>query len=152
MARLVPNTGNERVIDEVRSGLTAGTLFDVCTSALSIYAFANLGPELKRVSSARVALQSDAINAQKLAGGPADRSARNRLSARAAARGFASWIGASAAVRATSSALPQSVLIVRPGAGEPRATVGSCPFTTEGLGVTPGNQFGFVQAAHGPES
>jgi hypothetical protein len=34
---------------------------------------------------------------------------------------------------------------------EQRVVTGNCAFTTEGLGITPGNQFGLIQCSEKPE-
>ena len=48
--------------------------------------------------------------------------------------------------------LPQSVLIVGKPDSELQCVItGNCPFTTEGLGLTPGNQFSLIQCSERPE-
>ena len=49
-------------------------------------------------------------------------------------------------------AFAQATLIAGNGDGSPtRVITGNCPFTTEGLGITPGNQFSLIQSAESPE-
>ena len=152
MARLIANAGTDRVIDELRSCLCAGTWLDLCSPAFSVFAFRAIASELAQLSNARLALQAGSLGAAQLQGGPADRVARNQLATRATARGCASWIGASTQVRAAGGAIPQAALIARAESGEASALVGSCAFTSDGFGITPGNQLGLVQLATGEEA
>src|ERR1039458_5968070 len=87
-----------------------------------------------------------------LTGSDADRAFRNRLQLRWLARECGAWIKKKVELRGAPALLPQSILI----AGKPesqlhRVITGNCAFTTEGLGVTPGNQFGLIQCSEKPE-
>ena len=55
-------------------------------------------------------------------------------------------------MRGASALLPQSMLIAgKPESETQRVITGNCPFTTEGLGVTPGNQFSLIQSSEKAE-
>ena len=87
-----------------------------------------------------------------LTGSDNDRAFRNRLQLRWLARECAAWIKKKVELRGAPALLPQSILI----AGKPeselhRVITGNCAFTTEGLGITPGNQFSLIQCSEQPE-
>jgi hypothetical protein len=85
-----------------------------------------------------------------LLGTAADRAARNRLQLRWLAARYANWIEGRVDVRRAAGAVPQAALILRDGHGAPHhALLGSFALTTEGLGVTPGNQLSLIQASEG---
>jgi len=55
-------------------------------------------------------------------------------------------------MRGTPSSLPQSIFIAgKPDSGLHRIITGDCAFTTEGLGITPGNHFSLIQCSEKPE-
>jgi SNF2 family DNA or RNA helicase len=55
-------------------------------------------------------------------------------------------------VRSAPALLPQSILIAGKQDSElHRVITGNCAFTTEGLGITPGNQFSLIQCSEKPE-
>ena len=62
------------------------------------------------------------------------------------------WIQAKVELRGAPSALPQSILSAgQPGTERHRVITGTCPFTTEGLGDDPGNQFSLIQCSEKAE-
>ena len=148
--KLIKNTGKDRVIDALRAGLTATSKLDIATPAFSIFAFAELAAQLQALASCRLLLpvaQSDL----QLLGSEADRPYRNQLTTRCLARRCAEWIASRSEVRQTNSLLPQSSLIASD--TDPalnRAITGQCPFTTNGLGLTPGNPFSLIQCSESP--
>src|SRR5207249_313868 len=86
-----------------------------------------------------------------LTGTAADRAFRNRLQVRWLARECAGWIKEQVELRAAPS-LPQSILIAgKPESDLHRVITGNCAFTTEGLGITPGNQFSLIQCSERAE-
>ena len=87
-----------------------------------------------------------------LTGSNADRAFRNRLQLRWLARECGAWIRKKAELRIAPGRLPQSILIGGvPASEKQRVITGNCAFTTEGLGITPGNQFGLIQCSEKPE-
>jgi hypothetical protein len=87
-----------------------------------------------------------------LTGSNADRAFRNRLQLRWLARECGTWIRRKAELRIAPGRLPQSILIGGvPESEKQRVITGNCAFTTEGLGITPGNQFGLIQCSEKPE-
>jgi hypothetical protein len=87
-----------------------------------------------------------------LLGGPSDRAYRNRLLGRWLAKQCVAWLDGKADVKTAPTGLPQATLIAGNPDGSPtRVITGNCPFTTEGLGLTPGNQFSLIQATENAE-
>ena len=83
--RLVTNSGSDRVIDIVRPHLARGNRLDAITPALSLFAFAEILRDARKLAGCRLVLPP-ADDGLELLGGPADRAARNRLQARWLAR------------------------------------------------------------------
>ena len=83
-----------------------------------------------------------------LTGNEADRPFRNRLQIRWLAKQCADWISNKAELRSTSGNLPQSTLIANHSDHAFRRVItGNCSFTSDGLGLTPGNQFSLIQCS-----
>ena len=150
--KLIKNTGSDRVIDELRRTLAPPSSLDLASPAFSLFAFEELRDLLEKLDACRMVLP--AINGSDLGltGSDADRAFRNRLQLRWLARECGAWIKKKVELRGAPALLPQSILI----AGKPesqlhRVITGNCAFTTEGLGVTPGNQFGLIQCSEKPE-
>jgi hypothetical protein len=142
--KLIRNSGNDRVIDRLREWLTAGSAIDFMTPTFSVHAFAETREFLDKADRCRLLLGDPKGLPETLFGGPADISYRNRLQSRWLARLAADWINRRCDVRHVPSALPQSLILVT--GSNPRALLGTCSFTTGGLGITPGGQMGLVQA------
>ncbi|MBY6260843.1 helicase [Azospirillum sp. 412522] len=149
--RLIKNVGADRVIDELRSCLEAGTRLDIASSAFSLFAFAELQESLAKVEKCRIALATEGLRGDLL-GSDGDRPFRNRLLSRWLARRCAEWVRKKVEVRFSALPLPQSALISdHPESGTRRAIHGNCPLTTEGLGVTPGARFGMTLSSEAHE-
>ena len=149
--KLLRNTGAERVIDLVRPLLVPGNQLDVVTSSLSLFAYSEILFELGKLQCTRLLLPSEDADLGLL-GSNADRGARNRLQSRWLARRCAAWLGATVELRRASGAVPQGALVARDSAGSPQhAVLGSFSFTTDGLGITPGNPLNLIQASESPE-
>jgi SNF2 family DNA or RNA helicase len=89
---------------------------------------------------------------QSLLGSDADRGSRNQLSAHKIAHDLAGWLRKSVEVKAAPGLLPQATLVAKNADGTPAKVIsGNCPLTTDGLGITPANQFSLVQATETPE-
>jgi len=150
--RLIKNSGNDRVIDELRKALAPQSTLDIASPAFSLFAYAEVQDLIEKLGHSRLVLPTADGYDLNLLGSEADRSFRNRLQARWIAQQCADWINNKAEVRGAPTGLPQSTLIT--GHSDPtlrRIITGNCPFTTDGLGLTPGNQFSLVQCSESPE-
>jgi len=143
--RLLRNSGADRGIDHLRRWLTHGASVDVVSPTFSLWAFAELKDALDHVDRCRLLLGETASIAPGLLGGDADIVSRSQLQARWLARLAGDWIGSRATIRHALKAPPQSLLIVRDKTSVRQAMMGTCSFTTEGLGLTPAGRLGLVQ-------
>ena len=150
--RLVKNSGNDRVVDELRKSLDSQSTLDIASPTFSLFAFAELREVLEQLERCRLLLPLNENNDLLLLGSEADRSFRNRLQARWLARHCAEWLRKKSELRASPALLPQSTLMTgHPDVARQRVITGNCPFTTDGLGLAPGNQFSLIQCAESPE-
>ena len=150
--KLIKNTGSDRVIDELRQTLAPPSLLDLASPAFSLFAFAELRDLLEKLDACRVVLPASNGDELGLTGSDTDRAFRNRLQLRCLARECAAWIKKKVEVRSAPALLPQSILIAGKQDSElHRVITGNCAFTTEGLGITPGNQFSLIQCSEKPE-
>lgn len=150
--RLIKNSGNDRVIDELRNSLHPESALDIATPAFSLFAFAELRILLEKLNHCRLVIPSAEGTDLGLIGTQADRPSRNQLQVRWLAKICSEWIQKNAEVRGVPASLPQSAIIAHHSDPNKQAIItGNCPFTTEGLGLTPGNQFSLIQCAEGPE-
>jgi hypothetical protein len=150
--KLVKNTGTDRVIDELRRSLVAPSCLDFASSEFSLFAYAELRDLLDKLDACRIVLPNAESEELGLTGSNADRAFRNRLQLRWLARECGTWIRRKAELRIAPGRLPQSILIGGvPESEKQRVITGNCAFTTEGLGITPGNQFGLIQCSEKPE-
>ena len=149
--KILRNTGTERVIDLVRPWLVQGNQLDVVTSSLSLFAFSEILGEVAKLQSTRLVLppedpiwrswglmQIGALEiAYKLVGSPGD-----------APPGFKRNVE----LRRARGPVPQGALVVRDEDGRPQqAVLGSFSFSTDGLGITPGNPLNLIQASETPD-
>ena len=149
--RLIKNTGGDRVVDEVRRTLTPPSSFDIASPVFSLFAFAELRELLERLDSCWIVL-ADNGESPGLTGTDADLAFRNRLNTHWLARDCAAWAERTVQLRVAPGSLPQSILIGgRPNSESKTVITGNCAFSTEGLGITPGNQFGLIQCSERPE-
>jgi hypothetical protein len=150
--KLIKNTGDDRVIDELRQALAPPSSLALASPAFSLFAYAELRDLLERLDACRVVLPPATGGEIGLAGSEHDRPFRNRLQLHWLARECAGWIRKNVQMRGAPSAVPQSVLAAgNQGSPLHRVITGNCAFTTEGLGITPGNQFGLIQCSEKPE-
>jgi hypothetical protein len=150
--KLIRNSGGDRVIDQLRQALTPPATLDVASPAFSLFAFAELRELLSKLDACRLVLPATSGVDLGLTGTEADRASRNSLQVPWLARECATWIQAKVELRGAPSALPQSILSAGlPGTDRHRVVTGTCPFTTEGLGSTPGSQFSLIQCSEKPE-
>ena len=148
--KLIPNAGNDRVIDLVQEVLAPGHRLDMVTPAISLFAFEALAAHLANLHSARLVLPPASADLEWL-GKAADRPARNRLQVQRLASRLAEWLREKAVIRRATRSVPQGTLVVRDGDGGVLNVVqGSFALTTDGLGITPGNPLSFIQASEAP--
>jgi superfamily II DNA or RNA helicase len=152
--KLVKNTGTDRVIDELRRSLTPAQVEPLlfASPAFSLFAFGELRDLLESVGQCRVVVPAASTDELGMTGTAADRVFRNRLQLRWLARECANWVKKKVDLRAAPGALPQSILVAgAPESPSHRVITGNCAFTTEGLGITPGNQLSLIQCSEKPE-
>ena len=149
--KIIKNIGNDRVYDELRPSLAAPASLDLASPVFSLFAYAELRELLDKLDACRVVLQGTDGDLG-LTGSDTDRTFRNRLNVHWLARECAAWIKKKVELRGAPGALPQSLLIAsKADSALTRAITGNCSFSTEGLGITPGNQFSLIQCSEGPD-
>ena len=149
--KIVTNIGTDRVVDLIQPWLRPGHQIDLTSESWSLYAFGELAEKLSGMARARIVLPPDDTELS-LFGTSADRAARNRLQGRWLARRCADWIEKTVDVRRADQPVPQGALVVRNGNGHPQQVVlGSFSFTTDGLGLAPGNPLNLIQTSETPE-
>lgn len=142
--KLLPNSGNQRVVDCLQSWLKPGSSLDIMSPEFSLHAFSEISDQLKKAGSCRMLLGADTALSSTLFGGDGDIAARNKLQGRWLAKIAAEWLTKHADVRHVPTAPPQSMIVIS-NQEERYVLTGTCSFTTEGLGVTPGDRLGLVQ-------
>ena len=149
--KLIRNVGADRVIDWLGPQLITGRRCDLVSSALSLFAFAELLPGLAALERCCLILPPPGSELALL-GTAADRAARNRLQTRWLASRLAQWLADKAEVRRAHGAIPQGAIVLRDGEARPlQVFLGSLAFSTAGLGVAPGNPLSLIQASETPE-
>jgi len=150
--KLIKNSGNERVIDELRKCLVGQDRLDIASPAFSLFAFGEVRELLFKLDKCRLVLPSAEVGDLALVGSISDRPFRNRLQTRWIAKQCAEWIDNKTEVKRVPGVIPQATLITE-SLDKPlnRVITGNCSFTTEGLGITPGNQFGLIQLSESAE-
>lgn len=153
--KFVSNVGTDRVLDLVRPWLKADHRLDMVSPSFSLFAFAEVLADMPRLSQARLVASPISDNAVQeqlgLLGTKADRAARNKLQAPWLARKFSSWLDTKAQLRHASGAIPQGTLVLRDSEGiAQQAVLGSFAFSSEGLGITPGNPLSLIQTSENP--
>jgi len=150
--RLIKNSGNDRVVDELRSSRAPGAALDIASPSFSLFAFGEMREHLAKVERCRLVLPSEDAGDLSLLGGSSDRAFRNRLQGRWLAKQCAEWIAKKVDVKRVPGMIPQATLIAdSPNSADRRVINGNCSFTSEGLGITPGNQFSLIQCSESPE-
>ena len=145
--KLIRNTGTDRVIDLIRPLLKRGSQLDCVTPAFSLFAFAELRDALSGLERVQLILPSD-DGALEFLGRDGDRAARNRLQARWLAIQCAKWVTDKVELRRALGPVPQGAAVMRNGQASPEQVVlGSFAFSTDGLGLTPGNPLSLIQAS-----
>lgn len=150
--KLIKNTGSDRVVDVLRNCLVAGSRIDIASPGFSLFAFAEIKDLLEKLGDCRIILPSADRDSVTLLGHDSDRPFRNQLKARYLAKECSAWIRNNCEVRQAPAFLPQSTIIAsHADVSQQRVITGSCSFTTDGLGLTPGNQFSLIQCSESAE-
>ena len=145
--KLVLNTGTDRVIDLVRQHLRPGSQLGCVTPSFSLFAFAELRDALANLGRVQLILPP-ADDGLEFLGGEGDRGNRNRLQARWLANQCAHWLTSKVDLRRAQGRVPQSTAVLRDAQGDAEQVVlGSFAFSTDGLGLTPGNPLNLIQAS-----
>jgi SNF2 family DNA or RNA helicase len=149
--KFVRNTGAERVIDLVRPSFSLGKQVDIVTRSWSLFAFAELLSDISKLAKVRLLLPSVRTDLGFL-GSVADRDARNHLQSRWLAQRCAAWLQDKVELRRAHGEVPQGAIISRDNGGRPQqAVLGSFAFSTDGLGIKPGNPLSLIQASETAE-
>jgi len=152
--KFVSNAGTDRVLDLVRPWLKADNGLDMVSPTLSLFAFAEVLGDAARLANARVVLpagQAEDHDELGLLGSAKDRAARNKLQGPWLARRLAAWLEQKGNVRQATGGIPQGTLVLRDINGTAQqAVLGSFSFSTDGLGLTPGNPLSLIQASETP--
>ncbi|OYT88687.1 MAG: helicase [Burkholderiales bacterium PBB3] len=157
--KFVSNAGTDRVVDLVCPWLKPNHQLDVVSTYFSLFAFGEVLADVPRLANARLVVpaqrpQDGSISVHEqlgLLGTKADRAARNKLQTPWLARKFSAWLDAKAQVRHASGSIPQGTMVVRDDHGTAQqAVLGSFAFSTEGLGLTPGNPLSLIQTSENP--
>ena len=153
--KIVTNNGNDRVIDHLKSSIGETNCIDLATSEFSVFAYGELKSSLEKAKGLRLVLATPNAGDSpelRLLGSPAERTFRNRLESVWLSRRLEVWIKRFVELRFLPGLLPQSTFVLRDTNATARtALLGTCPLTTEGLGLTPGNRFGLVQVTETPD-
>ena len=130
--KLIKNSGDDRVVDALRSSLAALSTLDVASPAFSAFAYGELRELLGKIAKCRIVLPDDTAGDLSLLGSSSDRPFRNRLQARWLARQCHQWVETLAEVRSLPGIMPQSTLIAgRLDSSLTRVINGNCAFTAE---------------------
>lgn len=142
--KIVSNVGNDRVFDLLDSRIDDKASISVASPEFSIYAFNELRGRLRATSDFKIVLPPTGVESIGLFGSAFDRAIRNKLQLRWLSSTCAQWLTRHAEVRFADKVIPQAMLIVE-GSANTYAVVGSCGFSSEGLGLAPHNPYGFTQ-------
>jgi SNF2 family DNA or RNA helicase len=150
--KIIKNSGNERVIDELRKCLVAQSTLDIASPSFSLFAFGEVRELLLKLNKCRVVLPNAKAGDLGIVNSIADRPFRNRLQTRWLAKQCAEWIEKTTEIKRVPGVIPQATLITESSEKAlNRVITGNCSFSTEGLGITPGNQFGLIQLSESTE-
>ena len=146
--KFINNTGNDRVIDSIRPWLKNDSQLDIASAHYSLFAFAELAAQAAQLSLVRLIVPPSQAGSEalQLSGSEADIASRNKLQNHWFAKQFADWLSAKAQVRQTSGSIPQGTIVLRTGDGiAQQAVLGAFTFSTDGLGLAPGNPLSLIQ-------
>jgi len=149
--KIIHNSGSDRVIDLILPHLVGGHQLGCVTPTFSLFAFAELRQALASLERVQLLLPPH-LDELEFLGGTGDRAARNRLQTRWLANQCAKWISAKVEMRHAHGRVPQGAAVMRNAAGHAEQVVlGSFAFSTDGLGLTPGNPLSLIQGSETPD-
>lgn len=149
--KLIHNSGSDRVIDLIRPHLKPGHQLGCVTPSFSLFAFAELREALVNLEKVQLILPP-ADEQLDFLGSEGDRAARNRLQSRWLASQCAKWLDGKVELRRASGRVPQGAAVMRtPDGTADQGVLGSFAFSTDGLGLTPGNPLSLIQASESVE-
>ena len=149
--KLIRNSGNDRVIDAIQSVLSPGRQFDAVTPSVSLFAFQALQEKISALAKCRLLLPQTGSDLAFL-GSDSDRSSRNKLQNQWLAKRLSKWIQTNAEIRRAHGAIPQGTFVTRDANNQPiQAMLGALAFSTDGLGLTPGNPLSLIQISESAE-
>lgn len=150
--KIIKNSGNERVIDELRKCLRVQSTLDIASPFFSLFAFGEVRELLQKLDKCRMVIPNAKAEELGIVDSLSDRSFRNRLQTRWLAKQCFEWVEKTAEIKRVPGVIPQATLITKSTEKAlNRVITGNCSFSTEGLGITPGNQFGLIQLAESAE-
>lgn len=145
--RLIQNSGNDRVVDVLRDSLEDRSTLSIASPSFSLFAYGELQNAVSKAEKVRLVLPGTKDVDFELLGDESDREFRNRLQSHWLAAQCADLFAKRGEVRQAHGIIPQSTLCVGDAEGNlSKVVTGSCQFTSSGLGITPSNQFGLIQA------
>lgn len=145
--KLIPNSGTARVVDLMRPHLMPGNQLGCITPSFSLFAYAELRDALAKLERIQLILPPNDEGLEFL-GGEGDRANRNRLQARWLANQCANWLTGKVDLRRAHGRVPQGTAVMRDADGAAgQVVLGSFAFSTDGLGLTPGNPLNLIQAS-----
>jgi len=148
--RVIQNAGSDRVIDLLKPWLKPNYHLDLVTPALSLFAMGNLLTEFMQLEHTRLLIPPAESNLSFL-GTTNDRASRNRMQSHWLANKCKEWITKKVDTRHALAPIPQGAIIIRDEALLPVISLmGSFAFSTEGLGITPGNPMSLIQVSESP--
>src|SRR5271165_7105384 len=108
--KLIKNSGDDRVVDALRSSLAAESTLDVASPAFSIFAYGELRELLGKIAKCRIVLPDDKAGDLSLLGSSSFRPLRSRRHARWLARQCHQWVERYAEVPILHVIMPQTTL------------------------------------------
>lgn len=149
--KLIHNSGADRVIDLIRPHLKAGYMLGCVTPSFSLFAFSELRGALAKLERTQLILPH--VDGElNLLGSEGDRATRNRLQSRWLANECAKWLEGKVELRHAPGRVPQGAAVMRaPDGAADQVVLGSFAFSTDGLGLTPGNPLSLIQASESAE-
>jgi ERCC4-related helicase len=138
------------VIDFIRPFLKRDHQLHIITSKFSLFAFAEILNRAFQLANCRLVLPRE--EDLSLVGDVGDRASRNRLQTHWLARRCVDWIKQCVEVRQANGPIPQGTIVLQdPQNHVCQGILGAFGFTTDGLGITPGNPLGLVQVTETAE-
>ncbi|MGO3743946.1 MAG: helicase-related protein [Alcaligenes aquatilis] len=148
--KLIDNRGPDRVIDLILPHLKPGHQFSCITPLFSLFAFGELRAAFSKLGCVQLVLPPT-DDTLELLGSEGDRNARNRLQTRWLANECAKWLQGQVELRLAHDKVPQGATVMRtPEGTSEQVIMGSFAFSTDGLGLTPGNPMALIQASESP--